>query len=126
MAAQVGRSVTLTWGGGTILGIREKGVKVNGEPIDETTGENSGWRSLLTTPGENTVDVTISGLTKDKVFKTDFFAGNRQKAMVITLVDGSIISGTFMIVSYEDSMPYKDAVAFTAEFQSVGIITYTP
>ena len=128
MAGFLGRAITFTWGGVSITGLREKGLNINGEPVDETSGENNGWRSLLVDPGENTVELTISGVTKSKTFKTDWFAGNRQKAVVLTYPtgDAGIITGTFMLVSFNETQPYKDAATYEATLQSTGTITYTP
>jgi TP901-1 family phage major tail protein len=128
MAGFIGRAITFTWGGVSITGVREKGVNINGEPVDETSGENNGWRSLLTEAGENTVEISISGVTKSKTLKTDFFAGNRQKAVVITYPtgDAGVISGTFHLVSVNETAPYKDAATYEATLQSTGTVTYTP
>jgi predicted secreted protein len=126
MAGFVGRANTLTWGGVTLAGIREKGLKVNGEPIDETTGENNGWRSLLTTAAQFSVDLDLSGIVKSKTLPTDFFAGNTQKTVVYTRSDGSVFSGTFMLATYNETSPYKDATSFDASLQSSGTITFTP
>jgi len=126
MAGALGRECTFTWGGTTILGVREKGVTVNGEPVDITTGEDSGWRTLYATPGEKSVELKISGLIKSKAWKTDFFAVNLQKAVVLTYLDGGVIAGTFHLVSVDDGHPYKDAASFDVTLQSTGIITYTP
>lgn len=68
MPGYLGRKVNLTWGGSAVLGIREKGVTINGEPIDVTSDDDNGWRKLLTEAGEHSVDISISGVTKDDVF----------------------------------------------------------
>lgn len=128
MAGMLGRAIAFTWGGVAITGVREKGVSINGEPVDVTSGEDNGWRTLLTDPGENTVEISISGVTKSKTLKTDWFAGNRTKAVVITypVGDAGVISGNFFLASYNETAPYKDATTFEATLQSTGIIAYTP
>ena len=126
MPGFLGRLNTLTWGGVTIAGVREKSLKVNGTAVDETTGDDSGWRVLLSTPGEKTFDLDISGVVRDKTLPTDFFAGNVQKAMVYTRSDGSVISGTFHLENYNQTDPYNNVTTFDASFKSSGAVVFTP
>jgi predicted secreted protein len=126
MAANLGRKVTFTWGGAAVLGVREKGVTINGEPIDITSDDDNGWRSLLAEPGESSVDISISGVTKDDIFLVDLFAGNRQKPTTLIWPNGAILSGTFHLASTSQTNPYKEATTFEASLQSTGPVTYTP
>lgn len=126
MAAQVGRDLAFTWNGSAVTGIQEKGVSLNGEPIDVTSGEDSGKRTLLTVSAQDEVNISLSGVTKSQVLKTDWFAGNRTRAVVMTYADGSTISGSFFLSTYSDTGPYNDAVTFEAELVSTGTITFTP
>jgi predicted secreted protein len=126
MAANLGRKVVFTWGGAAVLGVREKGVAVNGEPIDITSDENNGWRTLLDEPGESSVDISISGVTKDHTFLTDMFAGTLQKPVTVTYPNGAILTGTFHLASTSDTVPYKEAQTFEASLQSTGPVTFTP
>lgn len=126
MPAKLGRRVTFLWNAAAVLGVREKGLTVNGEPVDITSDENSGWRTLLDEPGEMTVDIKISGVTKDERFLTDLFAGNVQRTASLTWFSGAVLTGTFQLVNRSETQPYKDAMSFEASLQSSGAITYTP
>lgn len=126
MPGFIGRTNTLTWGGVTLAGVREKSLKINHEPVDETAGEDAGWRTLLALPGEKTVDIDLSGIVRSKTLLTDLGAVNTQKALVYTRADGLVISGTFMLVSCGQTDPYKDATSYDASFQSTGAVTITP
>ena len=125
MAGTVGRSSTFTWNSVAITGVREKSVTVNGEPVDETSGENSGWRTLLTTVGEYTVEITLSGVVKSSTFLTDIFAGNLQRTVALVRASGSTIAGTFQVTSYSETMPYKDATSYEVTLQSSGTVTFS-
>jgi predicted secreted protein len=125
MPGTIGRSSTFTWNSVAITGVREKGVTVNGEPIDETSGENSGWRTLLTAAGEYTVDITLSGVVKSSTFLTDIFAGNLQRTVALVRAQGSTIAGTFQVVNYQETMPYKDATTYEVQLQSSGTVTFS-
>jgi predicted secreted protein len=126
----LGRDVAFQWGGNSpgdsIPGVREKGIEINGEPVDVTSDENLGWRTLLTEPGQKEVTVSVSGVTKNDRLKADWFANRRTQPIIITYPDGAILTGTFYMASYTDTGPYNDATTFEAEFQNSGEVTYTP
>jgi predicted secreted protein len=134
MPAFKGRNIAFTWGDDgaeppvatPIPGVREKGISLNGEPIDVSSDESNGWRELLDVSGEDQVDVSLSGVTKSPNLKVDWFAGARTKAVTITYPDGAVISGNFYMANYSDTGPYNDATTFETELQSSGAVTYTP
>ena len=130
MAASVGRRITFYWGGNSpgadIAGVREKGINVAGEPIDVTSDEDSGWRTLLENPAQNEVNISLSGVTKDERLRNDFFNGNRTQIAQIVWPNGAILSGTFYLASLEITGAYNDAATFSAELQSSGAVTFTP
>lgn len=126
MAAMKGRNIGFTWGGAAVLGIREKGIALNGEGIDITSDDDNGKRALLDVSAEDQVDLTISGVTKDAILKTDWFAGTRTKEVELTYPNGDTITGQFFLANYTDTGPYNDAVTFEATLQSTGDFTFTP
>lgn len=130
MAANAGRDISVLWGSESpqpaLQGIREKGVELNGEAIDITSDDDNGWRSLLSVPAQNEVNISISGVSKDGVLRADWFAGTRTRPATITFADGSAIAGTFYLASYSETGTYNEAVVFEAELQSSGVIAYTP
>jgi predicted secreted protein len=120
------------WGGNSpadeIPGVREKSIKVAGTPIDVTSDESNGWRALLDAAdyGEKTVDITISGVTKNDRLKRDWFNQIGTQQLTLEYPDGSVLAGTFLLVDYSETEPYKDAATFSATLQSAGAVTYTP
>jgi TP901-1 family phage major tail protein len=123
----VGRKVILKWNGAAIAGVREKSVAVNGEAIDVSADDSSGWRELLSDPAEQQVDISVSGVVKTNVLKIAGFSNNaRLKAVTLEYPDGGIISGDFYLATYNETNPYKDAVTFEASLQSTGPVAYTP
>lgn len=126
MTAYVGRSVILTWGGDEIPGVREKGVKLDGAPVDISSDEDGGWMTLLTVAGENKVEISLSGVTKSPHLKADWFAGTRTKTASLTYPDGRELSGTFYLATFTEKKPYKDAATFEATLQSSGEVNFTP
>jgi len=130
MAAAVGRALTINWGNTSpateIGGLREKGIEMNGEPIDVTSDDDNGWRALLTVPAENQINISLSGVTKDDTLRAAFFSGDRTEQCLITFPDGGELLGTFYLASYTDTATYNDANVFEASLQSSGIVAYTP
>lgn len=126
MAAQTGRSVAFRWNAGQVLGVREKALSINGEVINISSDEDNGWQTLLADPGEKSVTIGLSGVTKDRTLKNDFFNNNTIRPVTYTYSDGSVISGNFKLASYNEGTPYNDAVSFDADLQSTGVVTWTP
>lgn len=121
-----GRSMILRIGAVPVAGVRTKSFNVNGSPIDVTTDDDSGWRKLLDEPGEKTVDMSVSGVTKDDVL-LQHGLNNLDRVITLSLVrpDGGSIDGEFFVASYSETGEYNGAVSFEASFQSTGTITYT-
>lgn len=125
MAANVGRKVTFEWNSAEINGVREKSAACNGAPINVTSDESDGWQALLTDSAEDSVTISLSGVTKENTLRADWFAGTKTRAVTIGYLDGGTLTGNFFLASYSEGMPYNDAVTFEAELQSAGEITYT-
>ena len=131
MATYKGNAITFTWDGSAIAAVRQVDLNLSGEPIDITSNDSSGWRTLLTVSAEDQVSITVSGLTDTiSVLKDDFF-NDKANAVVLTQptssgdTSGDSISGTFFLSSFSEGIPYNDASSFTAELQSSGTITFT-
>lgn len=131
MAGRIGRQVTFFFGGDSpgdqILGVREKGLELNGDPIDVTSDENSGKRTLLENlTAQDEVQITVSGVTKDTRMKAAWFAGQKTQPVRLEYPDGATVVGTFFMSSYSETEPYNDASTFEATLMSSGTVVYTP
>ena len=64
MTASVGRNITLSWGAPAtpIAGVKEKALTVSGEPIDISSDDDAGWRTLLAVPGQKQIELKVSGV----------------------------------------------------------------
>lgn len=128
MAASSGRELLVKKNNVVIAGVRTKTVTINGEPIDVTTDDDSGYRTLLGDPATRSIDLSVEGITKDAVLRAIVAGGGSQMLTDITIEypNGDEISGNFYLVSIEESGEYQDAVTFSASLQSSGAYTYTP
>jgi predicted secreted protein len=127
MTASVGRNITLVLGTppAPIAGVKEKSATFSGEPIDISSDDDGGWRTLLAVPGQKQVELKVSGVTKDRKLLADWFAGATTKAIALTYEDGAKIAGEFFLSEYADKGNFKDATSFDATLMSSGEITYT-
>jgi predicted secreted protein len=125
----LGRDLSLQWGGNSpsdaLLGVREKGIEINGEAVDVTSDDNDGWRTLLSEPGQKEVTLSLSGVTKDNRLKSDWFNNRRVQPAILTYPDGATITGNFYLASFNETGTYNEATTFEAELQSTGEVTYS-
>ena len=130
MAALVGRKVTFTPknGGAAVIGLRTKTINLNNEPIDITSDDDDGFRTLLEDdPSERSIDFTAEGILKDAALIELAAAGG---AMLIEEYEMDIpgigkFTGDFYFGSIEIGAEYQEAVTFSAEIQSSGEFTFT-
>lgn len=130
MAGFNGRELTIDWDSTTLVGVRTRGVTNTNEMVDVTTDDDSGWRTLLATPGIKSVEVTAGGISSDEVLLAEFYnASTTGEALQINLPSSLTtpgnISGTFHLASFEVTGEHDGAVEFSATFQSSGAVTYT-
>ena len=86
----------------------------------------TGGALLLTVAGQNEVELTLSGVTKDTRLKANWFAGTRTRTAEFTYPNGDVVTGTFYLASFSEGIPYNNAITFEATLQSTGVVTYTP
>ncbi len=130
MAKSIGRLLVIKKGGTKLASIRTKTVAWNGEAVDVTTDDDSGFRTLLSNAiGQEQIDLSGDGLELDSVLKDIAFdpaVGKQLTDITIEFPDGEIISGNFQFVSFEVVGPYQESTTFTYSMQSSGQWTYTP
>ena len=127
MAAAKGRELLVKRGSTVIAGIRTKGVAFNGEAIDVTTDDDSGYRTMLSDAGTYSVDLSIEGITKDNDLRATVMAAGSLMLTDISIEypNGDELSGNFFLTSLEESGTYNDAVTFSGSLQSSGTFTFT-
>lgn len=130
MSALVGRKVTFTPtnGGAAVIGVRTKSITINNEPIDITSDDDNGFRTLLNEdPAERSIDFTAEGILKDAELINLASAGG---SLLISEYEMDIpgigtFSGDFYFGNLEIGAEYNDAVTFSADIQSSGEFTFT-
>ena len=122
---KIGRKVTLTLDGTAVATGRTKSLTINNSVINVTDDEDLGLQMLLSEPGEKSVEISIDGMVKMASAELLEMAlgADLSTALVLSYGSGNYdLSGTFMMTSYSESVPYNDAVTFSASFSSSGAV----
>ena len=126
MAAANGRELKILKNSVAIAGVRTKTVAIAGEPIDITSDDDLGYRTMLGEAGTYSIDLTVEGVTKDAELRSIILTGGSLLLTDISIEypDGSTIDGDFFLASVEDSGEFADALTFSASLQSSGPWTF--
>ena len=127
MSASRGRSFVVQRGGANVAGVRTKSLTVNGSPIDVTTDDDAGIRSLLDQPGQVDVAISVAGILLNDILAAESLQTSDRVQLTKFLRSGSPdngFSGQFFLASYKETGEYQGAVTFKADFQSADTVTY--
>lgn len=83
------RDVTMTVGGITILGVVTKDFTFANAPVEVTDEQSNGFREVLAKGGVRSVDISISGDTKNYELLATFFSDTQMVAVNVDLGDGN-------------------------------------
>lgn len=124
MAAAIGRSYLIKKAATALAGVRTKSLSINHEPVDITTDDEDGFRTLLGEVGESSFELSVDGVTKDSTL-FDLATGSATKLLTDITIEhpNGTISGDMYLASYEETGAYNDAITFSATFQSSGTWT---
>lgn len=123
----LGRKVIFTWNGAPVEGVREKGLACAGEAINVSDDDANGVRQLLDEPGEDTIDISLSGVTKSDVLAAAWHDRTKRiGAVTMTYPNGRVVAGDFYLASYNETGAYNDAMTFEAALQNTGDVSFTP
>ena len=121
MTATIGRAYTIKKNNTAIAGVRTKTLSINHEPVDITSDDDDGFRTLLSTVGESSFELSVEGVLKDSVL-FDAATGSGSKLLTDITIEhpSGTISGDVFLTAFESTGAYNDAVTFSATFQSSG------
>ena len=125
MAASIGRETVLTVDSAAVAGIRTKSINGTKEPIDVTDDDSSGYRELLAESGTQSLEVSVAGITKDRVLREAFHGAEAFSSLAFTYANGDTLTGSFKLTAYNEGNEFNDAQTFEATFMSTGQWTYT-
>lgn len=125
------RSLTVKRGSSPTLiaSVRTKSIKINGEPIDITTDDDSGWKKLLDEPGIVSAEISVAGILKDETLATEAVSTtDRVQATEFGWPGASTagkLAGDFFLSSFTITGEYQNAATFEATFVSTGAVALT-
>lgn len=134
MAGAASRDLIILKNATALMGINSKSIAIAKEPIDVTTDENNGYRTLLAKAGTKSLDISFSGVTKDSLLRELITTEQSQLLTDITVqypaygaqVAGDTITGDFYFNGFTENGGGSDgAVEFDGTLQSSGEWTYT-
>jgi predicted secreted protein len=132
MAGFNGRELTVDWDSTTLVGIRTRGLSIAAEPVDVTTDDDDGERTILPDPGVRSAEISVAGITSDEVLLGEILSGVTGRTLTGATVNlpstlaspGTIVFDAFLS-AFEITGEHDGAVEFTATLMSAGPITYT-
>src|SRR6478609_2283295 len=119
-----GRTILVRQGGQIIAGIRTKTLTFEGEPIDVTSDENDGWRTLLSVYGTRGLTASVEGVVKSHQLKIAALSQQVMSELTFTWPDGFEVVGNFALSNYTETGAYDDAATFSCELRSSGELSY--
>lgn len=119
-----GRTIIVRQGGQVIAGIRTKTLNFEGEPIDVTSDENDGWRTLLSVYGTRGITASVEGVVKSHQLKIAALSQAVMSELTLTWPDGFEVIADFALANYTETGAYDDGATFSCEFRSSGEIAY--
>jgi predicted secreted protein len=123
MTAKLGRACTITINGAAFGAGRTKSFSINNAPVDISTDDDGAVRKLLDAAGEQTFEISLSGLTESKTLRN--LAADSSDAIVsvvLTYAVGETVTGDFFITSYSEELPHRDAQTFSLSLASAGSV----
>lgn len=125
----VGRDISMTVGGATLLGVITKEFSISNSAIEVTDDQSSGFRELLAKGGLKSLSLSISGPIKNYELVSTLFASTQMVACSVDLGDGTTTESNLAFDALISEMTFggdaNEAVEFSATLESSGTITFT-
>lgn len=127
MTAFVGRKALFKKGLTTVAAVRTRSMTIGNEVVDITSDDDNGFRTMLSEPGNKTLDLTVEGVFKDATMLTVAMStSDILEAFSILFPTIGTIAGDFVVTSFEAGAAYNEAGTFSCSLQSSGTFTFTP
>ena len=132
MSAEKGSAFLLKVGDGasppayaTVAGLRTTQLSVNGEAVNVTTKDSSGWRDLLSGAGTRSVSVAGSGIftgsAAEARLKTNALAGLLDD-YELSFESGERMRGRFLVTRLDYAGDYNGERTYTLALESSGAV----
>ncbi len=131
MAAQKGKELLLKIHDGSsyelIGGFKSNDFTINGETVDVTTKDNTGYKELLEGVGVRSITTSGNGVFMDDaafgVAHSHMLAGTHPECEIIVPGFGTY-TGKFAITSLQMSGSYEGEITYDITLESAGVVTF--
>jgi predicted secreted protein len=120
----IGREITLSFGGATLLGTISKNRTFNNEKIDTTDDAAAGWVESAATAGLKSVEFTFSGIVKNLELVAAYFGTSQIFPVIETFPDGSTLTYDVFLDSISQTGESNQGVTFDASCSSSGAVVF--
>jgi len=125
----LGRDITMTIGGQTLVGVVTKDFSLSNTAIEVTDDQSSGFRELLAKGGLKSLDLSVSGPVKDYALLDTIFETTQMVACVVDLGDGTTTESELTFDALLSELSFSgdanERVEFNATLLSSGSIGFT-
>jgi predicted secreted protein len=122
-----GRALKVLRGGIVIAAVRSKTATHSREPVDVTTDDSNGDRTLLPAPAIRAIDLSVEGVATVDNYQAFLSSWKLDAFLDVSVLhaDGSIEEAQegFFLGNVEFTAEYNGAVMFTAQLMSSGPVT---
>jgi TP901-1 family phage major tail protein len=112
----------------TIGGLHTSGMKLENQILNATNVESGAWKQLLGSAGIASLSISGSGLFTDSAAEATLMnyalAGSVNNYQFI-FANGDMLSGPFLVTSYERSGDYGAEEIYSLALESAGTVTFT-
>lgn len=128
----LGKDCTINVGGGKLNGVTSVSINCESDEIDVSTRDDAGFAKSL--PGKKTVTVEvefkrIANDASQDILYTAFNGGQDGSplGLAVTTAGGAAIiaSGTFAVMSLNETQDMDDAVTVSATLKNYGAVTFS-
>ncbi len=128
MAATSGRDFLILKNAVALAGLRENSVSFDGSPVDITSKDDNGFRTMGAFAGVRSFDISASGVLTDDVIRD--IAQNPTFGLLLTDVtieyaDGTVVDGNVYLASAEFAGAHDGENTYDISLQSSGAWTVT-
>jgi len=129
MSATSGREFTIEIDGDVIAGLRENSLALDGSPVDITSKDDGGFRTMADFAGVKSFDISATGVLKDSVLRDLALTPNASLLLddvTIVFADGTVIAGDVYLASADFAGSHDGEKTYDVSLQSSGAWTLTP
>lgn len=127
--SSIGRAAIMRISGTVVAGVSTSTVTWNGEIVDTTSNDSNGRRTLLNLMGTESIDISVEGLLETNAIRNIALTPGASKYLAtvsFTYANGDVLSGAFVLASFEEGNTHNGATTFSATFNSSGTWVFDP